>query len=399
MTTINNDIYSGINKVYFLTAEAEPVDAGVFDMDYGVDKNKYSSGQFDPSVDFFDDTIYEGRPFLKVCFMHHDLSSIGLKIGPGHIHERYFISTEPNIPITDIFRQTSYGNILIYGTPKSMNPPTLNDNQGQIKLWEVEPYLCKEDIELLINNINAVSIFKKELVDAKVKAHNSTTEAVLQMARAVSAESSNVAFATVIKVILARLQQYQGKLIDMNVEVTQRLQKGMETMEGQLDLGIPWNDVKAYDVKNTIEDIGSTINSMTALKNLNPNPSDNVKEYALNMAIEICGIPFIKEHLGSYNENTQPKHISTFSGLSTEYMKNQLAANIPPQEIEAQMTKFVENLMSKFNINGNDMKKAVEETHQEMLTRNPNHPNYQQIPYANQYNKQLSQQYPQQYSQ
>jgi len=372
MSRIANDsLYTGYNKVYFLSKEAEPIDAGVFDMNYGIDRNKYVSGKiFHPELDLFDDSVYNGRMYLKVCFKHHDLSLIGIKAGPGHLHERIFVSTDPLIPVTDVYRQSSNGNILIYGTPIKTKPITLNDDIGQVKLFEFEPFLNKDEMERLINNMNAVFQFKKETVDAKVRAHNSSTEAFLQLSRAVSAESSNVLLGTVVKVLLSRMETYQSKLINMKIDTTNRLTAGMEEIDKNLDIEVPWNDVKDYDSRATIENIRSDINALTAMKNLNSNPSDETKEYAFNLAIEVCGIKFMRQRLGSYHEEeSQTKHISTLSGLTTEHIRNQMNAQVPAQEIENTIINLVNKVASRFQNNGNDMTQAVQDVHKELMNR------------------------------
>ncbi len=385
----NENLYLGYNKVYFFTNNAEPIDACTFDMEYGIDRNKYVSGKiFNPETDLFDDSQYNTYMYLKVCFKHHDLAPIGIKAGPGHIHERIFVSTNPLIPVTDVYRQSTNGNILIFGTPIKTKPVTLNDDIGQVKLYEFDPFLSKDDIEKLINNMNAVALFKKETVEAKIKSHNSSTEAFLQLSRAVSAESSNVLLGTVVKVLLNRMETYQSKLINMKIDTTNKLVSGMEEIDKNLDIEVPWNDVKDYDAKVTIENIRSDINALTALKNLNPNPSDETKEYAFNLAVEVCGLQFMRQHLGSYNEqNTQTKHISTLSGLTTEHITNQMNAHIPSKEIEDSIINLVNKVAGRYQTNGNDMTQAVQEVHQELMNRTPNSnqgnngkPNIKQLP-------------------
>lgn len=373
MSKISNEsIYTGYNKVSFFTRDAEPVDAGIFDMEFGIDRNKYVSGViFHPETDLFDDSVYDAKMYLKVIFKHHDLSLIGIKSGPGHLHERIFVSTNPAIPITDIYRQSTNGNIVIFGTPLKAKGVTINDDIGQVKLWEVEPFLSKDDIEKLINNMSAVALFKKETVDAKVKAHTASTEAFLQLSRAVSAESSNVMFGTVIKVLLSRLEQYQQKLIDMKIDTNAKLQAGIERIEGELDLDVPWNDVKDYDSKATIENIRSDINALTALKNLNSNPSDEVKEYAFNLAVELCGVVFMRQRLGSYDPNSQSKHINTLSGLTTDYIKNQMQSSTSSRDIESSLLNLINRVTNKYQGNGQDMQRAVQDTHQEIMARSP----------------------------
>ncbi len=346
MSQINNEhIYTGLKRVLLFTKQAEMIDAGIFDIDYLKDRSKYRPGIFDPELDLFDDSIYNGRDYLKVIFDHHWMERIGLKIGPSHPHERIFISTNPDISIHDITRETTTGNILIFGNPLKPKGKTKNDQFGQVKLWEIEPFLDKSDIEKLVNTFDAVSIFKKELVSAKIQAHKSNIEAFLQLSRAVSSESSNIMLATVVKVLLERLEIVTQRLIDIKISTNTLLQNSIDKVEVNLDLNLPWNDVQKNDIETLVENTRSDINFLTALRNQNPDPSDEVKEYAWSIVLEICGVDFIKRRVG---ENPEPsKHLSTLSGVTTNYIKNNLNNN-NQQDNEESMLRLINMIRNEY---------------------------------------------------
>lgn len=358
-------IYTGLKKVLLFTKQAEMIDAGIFDIDYLKDRSKYVPGLFDPELDLFDDSIYNGRDYLKVIFDHHWLECIGLKMGPSHPHERIFISTEPNISIHDITRETTTGNIVIFGNPLKPKGQTKNDNFGQLKLWEIEPFLDKADIEKLVNTFDAVSIFKKETVSAKVQAHKSNIEAFLQLSRAVSAESSNIMLATVVKVLLERLEIVTHKLIDIKISTNTLLQNSIDKVEVNLDLNLPWSDVQENDIKTLVENTRSDINFLTALKNQNPDPSDEVKEYAWSIVLEVCGMEFIKHKTG---ENQEPsKHINTLSGLTTNYVKNQVNDG-NKQDYEEAMLRLINNIRNEYERDpDHNMQRVISKTN-DMIT-------------------------------
>lgn len=357
----NENIYTGLKKVLLFTKQAEMIDAGVFDIDYLKDRSKYRPGLFDSELDLFDDSIYNGRDYLKVIFDHHFLEVVGLKMGPSHPHERIFVSTEPNISIHDITRETTTGNILIFGNPKRAKGITKNDQFGQIKLWEIEPFLDKSDIEKLINTFDAVTIFKKELVSAKIQAHKSNIESFLQLSRAVSSESSNIMLATVVKVLLERLEIVTQRLIDIKISTNNMLQNSIDKVEVNLDLNLPWNDVQENDVKTLVENTRSDINFLTALRNQNPDPSNEVKEYAWSIVLEICGVEFIKQRIGSNPEQIPSKHINTLSGLTANYVKNNLNNSTQPD--------YEESMLRLINMIRNEYEKDPEHNMERVITK------------------------------
>ncbi len=383
----HEDIYTGLKKVLLFTKQAEMIDAGIFDIDYMKDRSKYKPGLFDPELDLFDDSIYNGRDYLKVIFDHHWLECIGLKIGPSHPHERIFISTDPNTSIHDITRETTTGNIMIFGNPIKPKGKTKNDQFGQVKLWEIEPFLNKSDIEKLVNTFDAVSIFKKETVLAKVQAHKSNIEAFLQLSRAVSSESSNITLATIVKVLLERLEIVTQRLIDIKISTNTLLQNSIDKVEVNLDLNLPWNDVKENDIQNLVENTRSDINFLTALRNQNPDPSNEVREYAWNIVLEICGIEFIKRKTGENLEQSSPKHINTLSGLTTNYIKNNIDGSNQENHEEAMM-RLINMIRSEYERDPNhDMQRVISKTN-DMITNKDYYSTKQPLPTTGELNGQ-----------
>lgn len=363
MSSISNEeVYTGLNRIYFFTKNpTDIINGGVFDLSSGISLDKYVSGElFEPEIDLFEDNEYNGRECLTLFFKHYLFSFLGFKFGPGHIHEKILISSEPNIPISEMRYQTSRGDIWIFGTPKSLEGRCISDRHGEIKLIEVEPFLNKDEVTEVVNNINAVTVFKKEMVEAKIQAHQYSTEAWLQLSRAVSSEASNITLGTIISSLLKRLDMMTHKLIEMRISTNAQLQSGLEKVEENLDLNVGWTGVSEDENTRMVEGIRSNLNYLTAIKNQITNePSDQVREYAFNLAVEVCGVEYLKNRLNSDNPQSSPKTSNTLSGLTTNYIKNQIKANATPQEINSANDTMINLLRKYYDAAGGDIKKAI----------------------------------------
>jgi len=358
---INSSLYTGLNRIYFFTKETNFINGGVFDLEGRINLDSYKSGMFIPEQDLFDDSVYEGHECINVTFKHYTMTFLGLRIlGLGHMHEKVFVSTDPNIPISQIFYQTPNNDLIIFGKPRKVKGEKIPlEDGGELKLYEIDPYITKDEIKLLINDINAVTIFKRNTVDATVRAHQASVEAFLQLSRATAAESSNIVFGTIINTLLKKFEIATQKLIEMKISSNVRLQDGIERAESELDLDVPWNSVRADETERMLEDVKSDLNFLTALKNNNPEPSEQVKAYAYSLAIEICGIKYIQDRLSMGTD--APKHINTLGGLATNYLSNQVKAQSSPQDMQQSVERLISFLQTKYNQNGGNMQQAITE--------------------------------------
>lgn len=371
MSNINNTaVYRGINRIFFIQPDLTIVEGGIFDIQYGVEVTDYIPGVFDPSIDLFDDHIYEGKKCISVKFKHYSFSFLGVRqFGPGHLHEKVIVSTNPDIPIDTTFWQTSKGDVYVLGTPikAAKNGEYISDDAGEVKLWEVKPYLSRNELSDVLNNINAVSVFKEKMVVADVRAHQCAIEAMVQLSRATAAESSNISLSTILNSLLKKFEIARDKVINMKISTNYTLIQGAEKIESELDIDVPWDEVHKDDMKRTIDDINANVNFLQALKNMNPDPSDSVKEYCFNICFEVCGAEFLRRKLSMQNESDmQNKQMNTLAGLTTNYLTQQQKGNTSQDGILNSMNQLIDIVRGKYEANGRNIQQAVQDSNNEL---------------------------------
>jgi hypothetical protein len=367
MTQIENiEKYRGLHRVTFFTKTADWLEAGTFDNEGGMKTGRYKSGViFDPKTDLFDDTIYHGKPILHIFFEHpFELFGFTVRALGCHNHEKIFVSTNPDIPITDLYRQTENGDIFIFGTPKKAYGEMVEaEDNSEIKLFEVEPHVNKEEIAKMMQKIDELSLYKRKLVEAEVRAHKASLEAFLQLTRAAGSEATNIMFAKVINSLIKKVETFQEKIISVKVESNNKLQAGIDRLESELDLNVPWDTVKEDKINTWATDVNRDLNFMTALRNQNPEPSDEVREYAFSIAVQICGMQFLRQRLqlDDASLQAQSQQINTLSGLTTNFLQKHALNKENPQQTAESMNRLINMIRNSYERNGRDMGRAMTE--------------------------------------
>ena len=351
--------FLGLNRLYFMTSEGKFVNGGIFDSNYGRLSETYVAGElFDPEIDFFNDKIYHNRDAMVLSWDHYIRKVFGRRIRP-HLHDKWIVSTNPDISINDIFQVTSAKDIIIFGDPIKETPPHYED--GTLQLWEVEPHLSPTEIKNLYSKIDSLSLMQNRLIIAEKKESQAHSESFLSITRAISAESSNITLATNFEALLQRFQSLHEKMISIQVKVFDKSQNALENIEDNLDLNIPGNTMDQNQVNTTIREIQSDITMLESLKGMGLQHVDNVKEHAFQLSLKICGLDYIRKKVCS-DEDTQtlPQDLnSSMSNLTMQQLKSSSLAGETPEQTAFKLNSTMNAIKQEFSNNGGNIDAAI----------------------------------------
>ena len=300
----NKESYKSLRHVYLLDSKFQLKDLGIYDEKYGLSFDLgYRSGQFTNifgTVEY-DDSKYDGKATVDLAFKHMYFgnTNFGKRMGKGHFHEKYLVSTN-EINLFDAYSETRSGNVVFFADFIK----STSKSGGEFTLVEIKPYLKADELIRILNDINEAKIWKEKMMLAQKDCETAKMDAYIANANAFAAFGANEQSKTAIRQYQQQNENMRQVMLDVTLGASQTIIDGIEKVEGELDVNFNWHTMNKGLIEKSIG-IGKThnnfIDSLDDFKN--GGMTESMKNYVVESVIEICGVDFVKNVLNSYNDN------------------------------------------------------------------------------------------------
>ncbi len=316
---------------------------GLYDREYGIRNPTYVPGKFidDKGGTEYPDDAYRDKHAVLLAFKHKPLGNFPFlrNISEGHLHERYIVSTN-NIDPFDVMKDDEYGNI-VFKANLIKNPPhsvTLW-NGTQLTLIEIEPYGTPEDLENLAKDARFMAKIVGDNKKALSDVYFHRNENKLLLTRVAGAGSTIMLLQDKINAILQQMEIMQDQYIDMQLEVKDKLSKGIKSTEGKYAFNAAWDKVHEQDISKTIASIKADIRKINALVEADGILTDGQKQLLFTQVANVLSPDYMRRVL----VNIIPQTIETAKGQQTIYKP---ISSTPTQEAYSYMQEHVEGKLS-----------------------------------------------------
>ncbi len=304
--------FDGLPHIYLITPQFRVKSLGYYDPDYGTDTDfTYKSGRFVDELGemYHNDTKYKDKHCLVTSFIHPPLGNYpGLrKLGRAHYHVKFFVSTSA-IRINEVIeKDPETGDMFIYASLFHVPPVTIVLEDGsQETLYEVTPHGNRSELENLMKDLNFFTKVKEKYRDAESKMHEMESQNFILTTRNIAAESTVLQLQDNVNTLLKNYQIAQEKVINLQLAVKERLRAGIEGVEGEYNLGIPWDNITLEDTERTTAMLQADIRSISAMMKMSGGLSETQKQTLCLQVANVVGFDYLQRFMTGAKQYESP---------------------------------------------------------------------------------------------
>ena len=316
---------------------------GLYDRTYGIRNPTYSPGKFidDKGGTEYPDDAYRDKHAVLLAFKHKPLGNYPIlrNISEGHFHEKYIVSVNDIDPF-DVMKDDGYGNIVLKANLVKDPPHSVTLWNGtQLTLVEIEPYGTPEDLEKLSKDAGFMAKIIEDNKKAQKDVYFHRNENKLLLTRVAGSGSTILLLQDKINALLQQMEIMQDAFIDMQLEVKDKMSKGIKSIEGKYAFNAAWDKVHEQDISKTIASIKADIRKINALVEADGILTDGQKQLLFTQVAGVLTPDYMKKAL----VNIIPQTIETAKGQQTIYKPT---VPTPTQEAFSYMNEHIEGKLS-----------------------------------------------------
>ncbi len=292
---------------------------GLYDKVYGIRNPTYVPGKFidEKGGTEYPDDAYRDKHAVLLAFKHKPMGNFPIlrNMGDGHFHEKYIVSTNSIDPF-DVMKEDEYGNITFKANLVKDPPHSITlFNNTQLTLVEIEPYGTPEDLAKLAKDARFMAKIVEDNKKAQSDVYFHRNENKLLLTRVAGAGSTIMLLQDKINAILQQMEIMQDSFIDMQLEVRDKMSKGIKGAEGKYAFNAAWDKVHDQDITKTIATIKADIRKINSLVEADGMLSDGQKQLLFTQVANVLSPDYMRRSLG----NLIPQTIETAKGQQTVY--------------------------------------------------------------------------------
>jgi hypothetical protein len=292
---------------------------GLYDSEYGIRNPNYVPGKFidKKGGTEYPDDAYRDHHAVLLAFKHKPFGNYPVlrNISNGHFHEKYIVSTNEIDPF-DVMKSDEYGNIIFKANLVTDPPHSVTFwNETQLSLIEIEPYGTPADLEKLAKDAGFMATLVQDNKKALKDTYFHRNENKLLLSRVAGQGSTILLLQDKINSLIQNYELYMEQFINLQLEVQDRMSKGIKSVEGQHAFGIQWDKPIEQDISKTISSIKADIRKMNALIEADGILTEGQKQLLFTQVANVLSPDYMKKAL----VNIIPQNIETASGQQTIY--------------------------------------------------------------------------------
>lgn len=342
--------YETLPHVFLINDKFKLIDLGWYDPSWGIETEiSYESGKFvnDLNEAWYNDKQYDEKQCLVLDFKHSVLGNYPMlrKFGRGHHHIKYIVSNNAIRPY-DVMEKADSGHLFIYASlahnpivTKIHEPYDKLPNNTQESLIEITPHLTAAELEKLSKDINFVTSIKEMYQTAKSKTHELESQKFILNARVVASDGVVMQLQSYVDTLLKSYQWAMEKVVGLQLSVKERISQGISMVEGEYNLGVPWDNIHLEDLSKTAAIMQADIRAISSMMKQNGGLPESQKQVLAVQFLNVVGVEWMKRFM----HGSDPKTI--VSGLGS-----QMTISENPSPLEIFVTKaqqFENNRMSE----------------------------------------------------
>jgi len=343
--------YEVLPHIFLIDDKFKLTDLGWYDPNWGVETEiAYKPGKFVNEVNevWYDDRQYKDKQCLVLDFKHAMIGNYPIvkKIGRGHHHIKYIVSKNAIRPY-DVMETTDSGDIFIYAS-LAHNPTVTKiheyydelPNNTQETLIEIEPHLTAAELEKLSKDINFLTTIKQSYQSAESKSHELVSQNFILNVRVVASDGVVMQLQSYVDTLLKSYQWALDKVIGVQLSVKEKISQGISMVEGEYNLGVPWDNIHLEDMSKTAAIMQADIRAISSMIKMNGTLSESQKQVLAVQFLNVVSVDWMKKFMFG----ADPKSLS--SPLGNQLMT--ISANPSPLELfVTKAQQFENNRMSE----------------------------------------------------
>ncbi|MDD5454188.1 MAG: hypothetical protein PHW62_01630 [Candidatus Ratteibacteria bacterium] len=343
--------FETLPHIFLIDDKFKLIDLGWYDPAWGVETEiTYKPGKFVNELNeiWYDDRQYKDKQCLVVDFKHPILGNYPVlrKVGRGHHHIKYIVSKNA-IRAYDVMEKAESGDLFIYASlahnpvvTKIHEPYDELPTNTQESLIEIIPHLTAEELEKLSKDINFVTSIKEMYQSAESKKHELVSQNYILKARVVASDGVVMQLQSYVDTLLKSYQWALDKVIGLQLSIKEKTSQGISMVEGEYNLGVPWDNIDAEDMSKTAAIMQSDIRAISSMMQKDGGMAESQKQILAVQFLNVVGVDWMKRFMYGSDPRTI---VSPLGNQSMTITQN-------PTPLELYITKaqlFQNNRMSE----------------------------------------------------
>lgn len=285
---------------------------GVYDPDWGVFDESYTSGKFVNGIGepYVDDTRYNEAPGMVTTFKHSWFGNTWAKnIGSAHFHVTHIVSSNTIRP-QDVNILTENGDIMFFANILHNPPHAITQVDGTDEmLIEIEPFLSPSDLEKLAKDGKFVHKIKEMYMKMESKVFTLESDLFIKTSEAASAQITVLQLQESHNDLFQYTRLTLDKVLKLKLSSGEAVLNGIEMVEGKHNFGIPMGIHNFESADKTAAMLQDNIRMINARMKLNgENDMPETQAWILfNQVASIIG----RDRMMRFFNGTQQHIIST----------------------------------------------------------------------------------------
>lgn len=300
--------------VYLIDDRFKLKDLGFYDPDWGVETEvAYRPGKFVNELEeiWYDDRKYQDKQCLVVTFKHPIFGNYPvLRRIRGHFHIKYIISTNAIRPY-DVMEKSESGDLFIYASLAHSPIVTkvydvyeeLPKNTTE-SLIEITPHLTASELERLTKDVNFVTTIKERYQQAESERYKQVSQNFILNSRIIASDGVVMQLQSYVDTLLKNYQWALDKVVALQLSTKEKISQGISLVEGQYNLGVPWDAITMEDMSKTAAIMQADIRSFMAMMKQNGTLSDGQKQVLAIQFLNVVGVDWMRNFMGGADPRT-----------------------------------------------------------------------------------------------
>ncbi len=349
--------FETLPHVFLVDDKFKIIDLGFYDPLWGIETEiAYKPGKFvnENGEVRYNDKQYEDKQCLVLDFKHPIFGNYPVlrKIGRGHHHIKYIVSKNAIRPY-DVMQQAESGDLFIYASlahnpieTKIHEPYDELPTNTQESLIEIIPHLTASELEKLSKDINFVTSIKEKYQEAESRKHELISQNFILGARVVASDGTVMQLQSYVDTLLKSYQWALDRVVGLQLSVKEKISQGISMVEGEYNLGVPWDNIHLEDMSKTAAIMQSDIRAIASMMKRDGGLAESQKQVLAVQFLNVVGVDWMRRFM----YGADPKTVSSPLGMPITLTQN-------PTPLEILVTKsqqFENNRMSE-----EDFKRAI----------------------------------------